>query len=177
MATKTQKRKEQKKANRKKRLAKERNIRVNGVRFRFMLECRMSTDKPWKAMKRFRDVKEVNRHLEETEAVRKRGDTDIIEGRVIDHNQLDRVVATVKPFSFEAGPSMKQASKDIRKAIEGIKDYTGPQGGRAIALGINKENFTKPVGKSNLPTVSKCEEKHELNPEAANAETSELKPD
>jgi hypothetical protein len=157
MTSKAQKRREQKRANRKKRLTKERNMRANGARFRYTLECRMSKDHPWKPMKRFRDAKEIQKHLDETEAIRKRGDTEIIEGRVIDHNQLGRVVATVKPFLPEIGPSLEDAAKDIKAKVdqmEGIKEYTGPQGGKAAALGINQEIFTNPVGKSVPDAIS-----------------------
>jgi hypothetical protein len=169
MATNAQKRQQQKKAKRKKRLAKERNMRSNGARMRYTLECRMGKDEPWKPMKRFRDAKEVQKHLDETEAIRKRGDTEIIEGRVLDHNQLDRVVATVKPYVPVEGISLEDAAKNIERAareqsLEGVKGWQKP-------TPINK-NFEHPVGKAELDTVSECEEQHEPESEAANAEIS-----
>lgn len=136
MANKTQQRKAQKKSKRKKRLDKERNMRTNGARFRYALECRQSKDHPWRAMKRFRDAKEVQAHLEETEAIRKRGDSDIIEGRILDHNQLSRVVGHVKSFTKECGPSMLDAAKEVLNKTKSLKEE---------------------VGNSNLDAVSKYE--------------------
>jgi len=163
VASKTQKRREQKNAKRKKRLTKERNLRTNGARFRFTLECRLTKEQPWKAMKRFRDVKEVNRHLESTEAIRKRGDTDIIEGRVIDNNNFGKVVATVESSMAECGPSLEEAARDISQAI------------KENPLNIAKEKFEKPLGSAGLDAIS-MQSETESQPEDANAEVSQVEP-
>ena len=148
VASNLQKRKAQKKANRKKRLSKERNMRANRARFRYRLDVKWEGE--WKVAKRFRTGTEVQKHLDETEAIRKRGDTEIIEGRVIDLNSWnEKVVATVKPFLPEVGPSLKEAAKDIEAAIERPEGCLGPvgdQGAKQEALKINRENFEQGLG-------------------------------
>ena len=152
MASSARKRKEQKKAQRRKRLDKERNQRANRARFRYRLDVKFEGE--WKTVRRFKTTAEVQAHLDETEAIRRRGDTEIIEGRVVDLNSVSgKVVATVAPFMPEVGPSMEQAARDVLNAAEGVVGWTGPQGGRAVALGINKENFKVPVGKPERPAV------------------------
>ena len=173
MASNSQKRRAQKKAKRKKRLDKERNMRANRARFRYRLDVKWEGE--WKAAKRFRTSQEAQKHIDETEAIRKRGDTEIIEGRVIDLNSLtDRVVAQIKPFMPEMGPSMEQAAKDIQAAIEAPQGSLGPvgdQGPKQEALRINRENFEKGLGNPSELTVNGCDnEQPELLSEEANAE-------
>lgn len=135
MASKAQKRKEQKKVARKKRLERERNQRANRGRFRYILECEMKADQ-WKPVKSFKDWDGVKRHIEETEAIRKRGDTDIIPGRVLDLNNFNRVVANIKGYTQEKGPSMEEAAQDNLKKSE--------------------LNIAQPVESGMLDAVSKC---------------------
>jgi len=139
MGSNAQKRKEQKKVARKKRLTKERNVRANGARFRFTLECRLSKNQPWKPMKRFRDRAEVQAHIDETEALREKGEVDIIEGRIIDNNVgLGRVIATIPASAAKAGPSMLEAARDkLGKAIADRDSEAETK--------INEENFEKSV--------------------------------
>ncbi len=112
MGSNAEKRRAQKKAERKKRLTKERNLRANGARTRYTLECRLSKNQQWKPMKHFRDQAAVQRHIDETEAIRKRGDTDIIEGRVIDNIGLGRIVARIPGYTVMKGITMNQAAQD-----------------------------------------------------------------
>lgn len=128
MANKAQQRKEQKKSQRKKRLDKERNERASKARFRYRLDVKVG-DK-WRAAKRFRTSEEVQSHLDETEAIRKRGDTEIIEGRVLDMNSTFQTkVATVKAFCPTLhGPSMIEAAKDVFEAAGKINEETFEKG-------------------------------------------------
>jgi len=152
MASNAQRRKEQKKAKRRKRLDKERNQRASRARFRYRLDVKHEGE--WKTAKRFRTQAQTQAHLDETEAIRKRGDTEIIEGRVIDLNTLsEKVVARVKAFMPELGPSMEQAARDIRKAAQGAAGPAGDQGAKQSLLEINRESFKKPVGIPLEPAV------------------------
>lgn len=117
--SKMKKRKEQKKADRKKRLAKERNQRANQARFRYRLDIKVDGD--WKSAKRFRTMQEVDAHVDETEEIRKKGDTQIIEGRVMDMNYtFGREVLRIRPFN--PCPDLKDAASKIKKAIKGVGD-------------------------------------------------------
>ena len=115
MASRRDKRKEQKKTDRRKRLVKERNERSNGSRFRFVLECKMESGKPWKPVKGFKDMAGVQRHIDETAAIRKRGDTDIIAGRILDLDNFNRVIATVAPYSSETHSMRDAVDLDVKK--------------------------------------------------------------
>lgn len=138
MASKSQKRREQKKARRRKRLQKERNQRANRGRFRYRLDVRFEGE--WRTAKRFRTAEEVQAHLDETDAIRKRGDTEIIEGRVVDLRSLSgKVVAEVEPFHPEAGPSMEEAA-------QGCAGPAADQGPRQDILSVAQENFADSVG-------------------------------
>ena len=141
MASNANRRREQKRASRKKRLQKERNQRGSRARFRYRLDVKHEGE--WKTAKRFRSSAEVQGHLDETAAIRKRGDTEIIEGRVIDLNSLsEKVVARVDAYMPEMGPSMEQAARDIRKAAEGMES----EGSREAAERASREKFEKPLG-------------------------------
>jgi len=156
MASKTQKRKEQKRANRRKRLQKERNMRANGARMRYTLECRMGTGGDWRPVKRFRDRVEVQKHIDDTNAIRERGDTEIIEGRVLDNNHVFRVVATIPPFV--------PTESSVEEALEKVKAY--------------KSENSQENGGNQQPSVryKGASEQHEPQREIANAEISELEP-
>lgn len=118
MATKAEKRKQKKKADRRKRLEKEKNMRGNAGRFRYVLECEMKKGQ-WKPMKRFKDRDGVQRHIDETEAIRKRGDTDIIPGRVIDLNNFNQIVARIPGYTAELVQTMRDAAKlDVKIPID-----------------------------------------------------------
>ena len=127
MSTKSQKRKQQKKAARRKKLTKERNQRVNQARFRYRLDVKVDGD--WKTAKRFRSHVEVNKHIEETEAIRKRGDTEIIEGRVVDMNStFGAVVKTIKSYSPQVTSMLDAAKTDVREAAEKINAKISEKG-------------------------------------------------
>ena len=139
MPKKPRRRKEQKRTRRRRRLDKERNLRANRARFRYRLDVMWEGE--WRTAKRFRTAAEAQAHLDETEAIRRRGDTEIVEGRVVDLNSLSgKVVARVMPFHLEVGPSMEEA----REAVEGA--------GQALP-GVGRENFNAPVGISERPAV------------------------
>jgi hypothetical protein len=105
-SNKAQKRHSKKVARRKK-LDKERNQRANRSHRRYRLDVKFEGN--WKTYKFFKTAKQVNKHVEDTEEIRKRGDREIIEGRVVDMN-TGGVVVTIPP-SLPIGPSMLEAAK------------------------------------------------------------------
>jgi len=73
----------------------------------------------WRTIRRFKNSKEVNAHLEETQAIRLRGDTQIVEGRVID-TRTNTQVAHVEPFDIEIGPTMAEAANTPKGSLVGV---------------------------------------------------------
>jgi single-stranded DNA-specific DHH superfamily exonuclease len=124
--------KHQKKVARRKKIDKERNQRANKSMRRYSLDVKYEGE--WKrGVKTFKTAKEVNKHLDDTNEIRKRGDTEIIEGYVIDLNTMQRV-AHIKPYMpLEMAQSMFDVAKDLSLKEDNIE--------------INKEIFDKSVGK------------------------------
>lgn len=122
MPTKAQKHKERKRVARRRKLRKARNIRRNNrADLRFRLEVLIGRDHEWRVVKRWRSEEGVRRHLRETEEVRERADTEIVEGRIIEV-KTGREVYHIQPFTpaRPVGPTMREAAKDV------LPDNKGP---------------------------------------------------
>lgn len=146
MRTKAQQRKERKRAARRRKLRKERNVRRNNradLRFRLEVLAGRNHKNPegeWRIVKQWRSEDGVRKHLRETEDARHRGDTRIIEGRIIDIKSGTEV-HHIQPFTPEKdqGPTMREAAHDSMEAHEAAEvdksdcDIAGYDGPRDVA--------------------------------------------
>jgi hypothetical protein len=107
MATTAERKKLQKKTDRRKKIVKERNFLSNLGKAQYRLFVLLEKD--WRLVKKFRTRESVKKYIDEIEVARKRGDTEIIEGKVLDIG--GNIVATILPFTIEkVGPSMAEAA-------------------------------------------------------------------
>jgi hypothetical protein len=103
---------ERKKKARQKRLAKERNVRRNQKEVKFYLEVDFAEEGGWKRMINFYTAAEVNKHIEDTEAIREAGDTRIFAGVVKDVN--GKVVKRVEAYEPDVvTPSDGEATQNL----------------------------------------------------------------
>ena len=104
---KSQKKKHQKKVARRKRLEKQRNTRGSMRRYRLDVKY----EDGWRTYKFFKTLNQVKKHVNDTEEIRQKGDTEIIEGRVIDLND-DSVLVKIPPYIPLDGMTMFDIAKD-----------------------------------------------------------------
>ena len=93
--TKAQKRKEKRKQ-----YEWERNVSKNQAKVRFRLDVLFPDPKGWKSMGGFKSIAQVQAYSDEQEAIRKRGDTQILEGIIIDL-RTNKQIHRVPPFMPE----------------------------------------------------------------------------
>jgi hypothetical protein len=111
--------KQQKKVLRRKKLKKARNLEKNKADYRFCLD--VLHDGEWQTAKKWRTEEEVRIHVKDTEAIRMRGDTAIIEG-VIRNLKTGRPVHRIPSFTpEEVGPGMEEASKSSKGVNAGVE--------------------------------------------------------
>jgi hypothetical protein len=109
VATRAEQKKQQKAADRRRKLAKARNVRRNNTpSFRYKLEVKIGGE--WCYAKKFSTPFSVKRHIEEVNELRKRGDVEIVEGRILDV-ESGRQVAHIDGYTpEEVGPSATEAA-------------------------------------------------------------------
>jgi len=118
MSSRIEQRRDKKRTDRRKRLERERNERHNQPEMRFRLDVMF--DGGWKSAKGFRSESEWRKHVDDVEALRKRGDTEIIRGKVIEIHS-GRCVAEVAPYTpAEVGPGMSEAAKTPKGSLVGV---------------------------------------------------------
>ena len=101
---------------REKRLKRQRNIVHNRANHRFILEVDMP-DEGWKNMAGFRDQGEIDKYIDETQAIRDKGDTRIFAGHIF-HIKSRKTVARIKAFEPPQPKHDLDTVKNLEKSEE-----------------------------------------------------------
>jgi len=87
---------------------RDRNVTKNQAQSRYRLEVLFADG--WKVMAGFKSVAQVQAYSDEQEVIRKKGDTEILEGVIIDIRS-DRQIHRIPPFKPE--PDGVEAAKSV----------------------------------------------------------------
>jgi hypothetical protein len=105
-SNKAQKKKHQKKVARRKKLERAKNTRGSMRRYRLDVKF----EGGWRTYKHFKTLNQVKKHVDDTEKIRQKGDTEIIEGRVIDLND-ESILVKIPPYVPLDGMTMFDIAK------------------------------------------------------------------
>ena len=115
MKTKAQKRKAKRKA-----YEKDRNIAKNQPRERYRLDV-LFPEEGWRSVAGFKSMAQVQAYSDEQESIRKKGDTQILEGVIIDI-RTNKQVYRIPPFEPSEMEAAKANPKGFEEDIKSVKD-------------------------------------------------------